>query len=202
MYVSLLTSSQKDKKIPQIIARDGDVCFFCKIPFIPEVRKWRRTIDHANNNPKDNRVENLLIVHLECNEQKKYNLDYHILAQDAEKENTIQAESLSESEREKHTRKDKDVDELDEGDINLIVNKLVKTELESKLPDGDFESIISYRETLKGIHYLLQQQTGGRGSEPASRRSLDAHCSQYSPWLDEKLGRGNRIIRRRKPDEL
>jgi len=201
-YNNTLTSTQKDKMIPKIIKRDGNVCFFDKQPFHSEIPGLERVIDHANNKEDDHRIENLLIEHGKCNDEKKRNFDFQTLALDALKKNLSAApESLGEKEGQK--RKERSVDELTEGDVNEIINKLVKLELETKLPEGDYETVISYNKTLKGIHFLLIQQTGyKRGSEQAPRRSIDAFCSMYAPWIDEKQGKGNRIIRRRKPEEM
>ena len=104
---------------------------------------------------------------------------------------------------ERERKKEVGHDELTESQVNQITNKLVRLELETKLPEKDYTSIISYSKTLKSLHYLIIQQTGGnRGSDQATRRSLDAHCSSYAPWIEEKQGKGNRIIRRRKPEEF
>lgn len=191
VYNNSLTAAQKDKKIPIIINRDGNVCFFCKTPFVPELDDLTRVIDHANNDSQDNRVENLLLAHRKCNESKKTNPDYQILATNALKENLTRVESLSER------KKDNDTDELTEGDINLIINKLVRAELETKLPEGSTADI-QYGRTLKNLHFLLIEETHGRGSEPAVRRALDAYCSDFAPWMSQKRGRGNRVILRRK----
>lgn len=202
VYHNTSTSNQNDKKIPRIIKRDGNVCFFCKQPFHSEISGLERVIDHANNKENDHRIENSLIAHMKCNDEKKWNIDFQILALDALKKNlSVAPESLGESERQKC--KERGIDELTEGDINEIVNKLVKLELQTKLPVENYETVISYKKTLKGIHFLLIEETGNnRGSEQACRRGLDAFCSMYAPWIDEKQGKGNRIIRRRKPDEL
>jgi len=201
-YKNTRTSTQKDKLIPKIIKRDGNVCFYDKQPFRTDVPGLNRVIDHANNDEKDHRLENSLLSHEKCNEEKKRNADFQLLALEALKKNLAAApESLGEGEKQK--RKEIGIDELTEGDINEITNKLVKLELETKLPDGNYEDVISYSKTLKGIHYLLIEQTGyRRGSEQAPRRAIDAFCSMYAPWIDEKQGKGNRIIRRRRPEEL
>lgn len=195
VYTNLLTATQKDKKIKIIIKRDGDVCFYCTMPFVFEVFNLRRTIDHANDKPSDNRVENLLLSHAVCNERKKNDFDWKTLALDKLRENETNAEPLGE--REKNT----DADEIKEGDINLIVNKLVFYELETVFSQKDDSLTISYTKILQRIHYLLIKQTHGRGSEQAVRRSIDAYCSDYAPWISEKQGKGNRVIRKRKPNE-
>lgn len=202
VYKNTLTSTRKDKLIPKIIERDGYVCFYDKMPFHQNIPGLERVIDHANNDETDHRPENILLAHLKCNDIKKYNIEFEVMASDALQRNlTFVPESLGVRGRQKCT--EVGTDELTESDVNEIVNKLVKLELETKLPDGDCTTKISYNRTLKGIHFLLIQETGGkRGSEQSTRRALDAFCSMYAPWMDERQGKGNRIIRRRKPDEL
>ena len=204
VYKNTLTAAQKDKKIPVIIQRDGNVCFFCKMEFHESIPGFGRRVAHANDNEKDGRVENLLLAHEKCNEEMKDNYDYKILALQALRKNvSLASESLGEGEGVGQKRKETGLDELTEGQINEITNKIVLLELETKLPDGNYDKVISYNKTLKGIHYLVIQQTGKkRGSEQAARRALDAYCSMYAPWLDEKQGKGNRIIRRRLPEEV
>ena len=201
VYNNTLTASQKDKKIPIIIKRDGNVCFFCKQPFHEIVPGLGRVVAHCNDKATDGRVENLIVSHESCNEEMKDNIDYKILALDALRKNVSQGiESLGEGEGQK--RQDTDLDELTEGQVNQIINKLVNLELETQLPSDSIDKTISYNKTLKALHFLVIQQTGGRrGSEQATRRALDAFCSMYSHWLDEKQGKGNRIIRRRQPEE-
>lgn len=201
VYNNTLTATQKDKKIPMIIARDGDVCYFDLEPFLSFMPGMERTIDHLNDNERDNRIENLGLCHNKCNLEKKNNFDMKIIALDKLRENVISAcKPLSEGERQNRT--ETGLDELTEGQVNQIINKIVKLELETQLIPNDYDKTISYNKTLKAIHYLVIQETGGkRGSEQASRRALDAFCSMYSSFLDEKQGKGNRVIRRRMPEE-
>ena len=100
VYTNTLTATQKDKAIPIIINRDGNVCFFCKAEFREDVPGYQRVIDHANDKPNDNRVENLLLTHGKCNEDKKENIDYKIIALEALRNNVSSAsESLGEGEK-------------------------------------------------------------------------------------------------------
>ena len=199
VYRNTLTTTQKDKKIPKIIHRDGDVCYFDEMPFVQSIPGLRRTIDHLNNNAYDNRIENLGLCHFECNQKKKNNAEMQLKAKDKLAANVMNAESLGEGERDNYTHRQTDgyADELTEGDVNLVINKLVKSQLETMLPENSKDEI-SYTKTLRGITYLVINETEGRGSEAAVRRSLDAHCSEYADWADIKQGRGNRVIRRRK----
>jgi len=202
MYQKELTTNKKAKYYPTLVQRDGgDVCFYDKQPFVDSIEGMQRNFDHLNNDPFDNRIENLVLCHAECNQKKKWNFDMQLLAHEKLKENVASASvPLSGNGRERfsitHTGDDED-EELTEGQMNLTINKLVRSTLDEKLPENSQDKF-SYSKMLKAITYLVIEQTKGRGSESAVRRSLDAFCSITAPWEDYKEGKGNRVIRRRK----
>ena len=199
MALKTLTSNKKDKIFAQKIGEQDHKCVLCNMPFEKTI-VWNKSccFDHLNDKREENEDSNLAIVHGECNLMKRFNIDYKVRALDWKKHLESQI-SLSQCEGEKKadTHKQKDVDELDEGNINLIVNKLALSQLQELLPENSKEQI-SYSRILNNIHYLLIKQTGGRGSEQASRRALNNLVkSEYSDYELKKLGRGNNIIQRR-----
>jgi len=203
MYTKELTTNKKAKAFPLLVQRDGDVCFYDKQPFVDSIPGMQRNFDHLNNDPFDNRIENLVLCHADCNQKKKWNFDMQFLAHEKLKENVRNAsEPQSDNGRERistaHT--DTDDEELTEGQMNFTINKLVKSTLDEKIPEGSLEKV-SYSKMLKAITFLVIDQTKGRGSETAVRRSLDAFCSMFAPWEDYKEGKGNRVIRRRKQSQ-
>jgi len=104
MYKNTLTTYQKDKKIPIIINRDGNVCIYDLEPFIEAIPGMRRTIDHLNDNEKDNKIENLALCHFACNQKKKNDFDMKLIALKKLNENVSQiTESLGEGVRETKT---------------------------------------------------------------------------------------------------
>ena len=194
-----LTANKKDKLFPQKVIEQNNMCILCKKPFEKTI-VWNMSchFDHLNNNDTDHDDSNLAIVHKECNLVKRNSFDYQIIASDWKKHLESQI-SLSQCEREKKTDIHKQVgaDELNEGDINLMVNKLALSQLQEFLPDNSKEQI-PYSKILNNIHFLLVQQTGGRGSQQSSRRALDNLLkSEYSEYELKKLGPGNKIIQRR-----
>lgn len=202
MYTNTLTTARKDKLLPILIERDGFVCFYCKKPFVKGYPPQELNFDHLNRNATHNYPENLVLSCFECNQKRRNgNSDLDIIAEKKRKENirNHNFESLSEreGERELNPHASTDTDELDEGQINEIINKLVKSTLDEYLPEKSTNTV-SYSQMLRGITYLVIQQSKGRGSETAVRRSLDTHCSMFAPWEDYKEGKGNRVIRRRK----
>jgi hypothetical protein len=201
MYTKELTTNKKAKAFPLLVQRDGDVCFYDKQPFVDSIPGMQRNFDHLNNDPLDNRIENLVLCHADCNQKKKWDFDMQLLAHEKLKENVRNAcAPQSDNERERFSNAHTDDDELTEGQMNLTINKLVRSTLEEKLPEGSSE-IFSYSKMLKAVTFLVIEQTKGRGSETAVRRSLDAFCSIFAPWEDYKEGKGNRVIRRRKQSQ-
>ena len=87
MVTKQLTMNNKVKYISVIKKRDGDICFYCLRLFVPEVQRWTREFDHLNNDETDNRVENLVFAHRECNNKKKNYIDWQLLAQTKLQEN-------------------------------------------------------------------------------------------------------------------
>lgn len=205
-----MTTTKRDKRIKELVQIDGDQCFYCKkmgieAAFVPGHPHLKRELDHLNRNEQDHRLENLVLSHAICNiKHRDYHPEISILAQEKLKENVRNTDRTplngsdggKESEWETQKTVDKETHELKETDINMTVNKLVQAYLDEKLPK-DTDKVIFYSTALTSIHYLTISQTGGRGSEQAVRRSIDAHCSEYAPWQDYKDGTGKRMIRRR-----
>ena len=196
-YNNTLSNAKKDKLFPIKLDEQKCCCILCKLPFEKDILWSQSTnFDHLNNNEDDHDTANLAIVHKECNLIKRYYAEYQVRALEWHRHLVAKiSSSLCVCEKKTHTKSD--TDELTEGQINLVVNKLTKSQLETELPP-DSISQIPYDQMLADIHYLTVQETGGRGSEPAARRALNGMTrSQYSDWEKKKLGKGNTIIQRR-----
>lgn len=189
-----LTSNDKAKKYPMLVHRDGDVCFYDKMPFIQEVEGLQRNFDHLNNDEYDNRLENLVLCHYDCNQKKKNDYDMQLLALDKLKENVS---SASLGGRENLSTTYESTDELTEGEVNRIINKLTTIYLQERLPDKDQDTFLSFSDALNSITYLVQQDTKGRGSQVAVRRAIDVRCCSIGEFQILRED-GKRIIRRRK----
>ena len=184
----------KAKLYPVLVERDGDVCFYCTMPFVQEVETLKRTFDHLNNDWDDNRVENLVLAHLECNNKKRNDLEMQMIALDKLKKNLASvpySETLRERENNQAT------DELTEGELNRIINKITDTYLKERLPDSDTDTFIPFTDTMNSITYLVQQDTKGRGGQEAVRRAIDVRCCSIGEFQILRED-GKRIIRRRK----
>ena len=69
------------EEIEYLLSRDGNICFYCKMPFEKDI-VWHRSVsrDHLNDNPNDNRLANKVLCHQECNLIKQHYIDWKIMA--------------------------------------------------------------------------------------------------------------------------
>lgn len=226
-YAKSLTKRLKAQRTPFVLERDYSqsllhpsdpeyeepVCCFCEQRFIEGHKLWHKTWEHLDNNDENQELWNLAWPHWHCNEKKKNDADLQIMAKAIIKKNQewesnydFELSRVRVGEKKTHTQTDIQIqtntrnkpDDLTEAQMNLIVNKLAMLLLETELPI-DSEQQIPFAEMLSDIHCLTIRETGGRGSEPAARRALDAMTkSKYANWEKKKLGKGNTIIQRRK----
>jgi len=209
VYNNELSNAKKDKLFSIKLKEQNCCCIFCKLPFEPSIFYEQSThFDHLNSNEKDNDPANLAIVHIECNYIKKWYAEYQVLALEwhrylvSQISTSLRArESVratkNESEEIPHTETSTQTDELTDSQINIIINKLTKSQLEERFPKNSTNQV-PFSVLLADIHYLTMQETKGRGSEPSARRALNGMTkSQFSPFQQKKLGQGNIIIQRR-----
>lgn len=192
-----LTAAQKVLYLPIIIPRDGNICFYCVMPFIPEVPKWDRVFDHLNCDPTDNRVENLVLAHEECNQNKKFNLDWQILAE-RKLEKNVNSAYLGARGGEK-----KEIIQIDtnmEIDTNIEFSRITKEYLNERLlPNGGrppAEICLDYKESLNTITHRCHKLTG-HASQNTIRRIIDMFCCIEGKFEKIKTD-GKVVIRRRR----
>jgi len=92
-------------------------------------------------------------------------------------------------------------DELTEGEINRIINKLTETYLQERLPKNNDDVFLYFSDALNSIAYLVQQETKGRGSQVAVRRAIDVRACSIGEFKILRES-GKRVIRRRKTEPI
>jgi len=191
-----LTLNQKAKWLPYVIERDGNICFYCEQRFMNTDHRWTRVFDHLNNNAEDNRPENIVLAHWYCNEKKKTDCDWQILAQDKLKENEMQVESLGEGERKKlqHTETNTEIDsntEFSKTTEEYLIERLFPHHGKSPL-----ENDLDYVETLNNIT-LRCYRKNKHASQNTVRRILDMFCASEGNFEKVKIdGRYKIRVRR------
>ena len=179
-----LTSWQRLRFLPEIIARDGGYfCFYCTDGF----PKKEHEFDHLNNKPEDNRVENLVLCHKYCNELKIHNFDWQIRAFAKLSKNVV---NVPLGEREK--KNIRQIDTPTEIDLNVAHRQITKEYIAERLPvEGDMDFV----DTINCITFRCTQRTG-HGSKQAIRNYLDELCCTDGPYQKQKI-EGRFMISRR-----
>ncbi len=189
-----LTTKLKRKIFPVVKKRDGDICFFCVMSFVEGAEKWSRTYHHLNKNTEDQRPENLVFAHAECNRMVETNTDWQILSKEKLEENL----KYHQYAQEVTAHNDEDKDTNVEIDTNELYYTLSKQRLIDRLkPKGSrpaqYESI-SFKETCNSIAYLVAEEVG-HGSPVGAGRALEILCSDEADFDKYKEQGGKWRIR-------
>ncbi len=178
MTTSRLTEKQKRNWLPRLKVEYGDKCFYCKEPFNHKTHKHNglrnphfMVFDHLNNKEYDNRIENIVLCHNLCNQRKKNNADWQIIAKDQLKENES---GVFVREREKQTKNEKpDYGEIaDHQNIEIESNArffyITRDYLNEELKNKDK---IALSETLDSIAMMCMTELG-HGSQTTIRKHV------------------------------
>ena len=141
-------------------------------------------IDHLDDNPFNNESYNYVLVHSECNKEKRNSFDYKILAKEKLEENKKKYASsleITESDDSPETEHNKNVSNLTEQCLSEKINT-----------DGYFE----YSDALDGITYLALKKFG-HCSQVSVRRHLSTFTSPFAPYMIIRNEKGKKIIVRR-----
>jgi len=193
MMTRQLTERQKATWINPLIDRDEFQCFYCTGKF----GKSGYVFDHLNDNPHDNRFDNIVLAHQSCNVKKGSYVEYQVIARDKLRKN--EAENFFvEWERENKHSTHKETS--DEADLNKTIIKICKQFLyQELLPQMDHEprrDEIPMKEAIECVCYLVQDETG-RGSHTAVQRHLETLSCTISKEFERKEVNGKKYIIRR-----
>ena len=205
MRTKNITLNQKAKWTPIILERDypnaeEPYCFFCEQRFIEHDPRWCQEWEHLNNNDDDNRPENMVWAHAQCNEKKKYNAEWQVLAADKLKKNVkFHSDLLRESERERSFSAHKETS--DEADVSaVIVQHAIQFLAQELLPQQGNEpkrKQLPLKEAVECVDYLVKKDTNGRGSHPSVQRHLESLTCTISKEYERRTIKGKWIIFRR-----
>ena len=175
-----LTTSQKDRLTPYLIKRDGANCFYCTKPFqVGLSKQFKRTIDHLDNNPKNNDKENLVLSHFECNQLKKTYPEFQIMAESKSLDNHNSFDILSESETTPPKPASKEID------LNVMAKKLAWEYIQERLVRQG-KPALNYNDTAHSISFMMWELSG-HGSSETIKRYLNDFTSSAAPFkaIDE-----------------
>jgi len=177
-------SSQKQNRITNnyCIQRDGLNCLFCEIP-IPKNQAC--VIDHLNDNPLEDRLENRARCHQKCNIDKINNFDYQILADTKRRNNLI------------HPFIPKEDNESEEMSSEIKISKSNFDITEENITERILvDGFILWHDALYGSVYKCKKITG-YGSVQCVRNYLYTLTSEFSPFMKAKNEKGKSIITKR-----
>jgi len=182
MQQGYLTTSKKDQLTPIILNRDGPECFFCKKTFDDSLKLLRRTFDHLDNNARNNELLNLVLCHFKCNQDKKWNIDYQLMAQDKIRSNSISFDTMRARGNTTHEPKQTSK----EIDINVAFYKITKDYISDRLINQGLPAML-YKDTAYSVFYIMKEQTG-HGSSTTAERYINGLCSTAGPFFLEEEG--------------
>lgn len=178
-----LTVYMKGKYLGRIISRDGYFgCFYCGESLYGK----SHVFEHLNDNRSDNRLVNLVLACISCNNKKPTN---ETMQKRAMKK---LAENQNNSLREKKIQRKETTLEMD---VNVTGNKMAREYLEQEIITNDS---ILFSDALYSIVFLIQERTG-HGSTAAVREYLHALTSKVGPYTIIGKGAEREIIK--KPEE-
>jgi len=182
-----MTRRKKREYYPDKIKDDGYQCLFCKEPFIDKnPPEW----DHLNNNPNDSRYENVALIHKTCNNKKKFNPDYQIIAHEKLLEN--ERAVLVCERRQADTGTTQDLTSSQQ--ISKALRPIAFQWIEKHTL---IEKEILLKDAVNAIVFLCQKQTGW-GSPATIYRYIDECTNRYYGKFTLSTNEaGKTIIRRR-----
>lgn len=191
------TTAKKVEEIEYLLERDGNLCFYCKMPFEKNI-EWHKSVerDHLNDNINDNRLENKVLCHKECNLIKRDFMDYKIMALEKLRRNEM---ALS-PDVTLMMRKEK-VDKTSQIDINQIINKQTDLYLNEFLNKNNGKPAplewLDFNDCADSLTELTQDKFGV-GSQDAFKRCLNARCSTVGSYRKVEIDGRFRIYKKGK----
>ena len=156
----------KVNRFPLLWTDQKGLCLFCPLEFSDTLKP---ELDHLNNNPNDNRVENWALVCHACNNKKKNNIEMQVIAHDKLKANVKREYAcermLADSGIEFNLTSSQS--------INKINTQIVRQFLLEHTMNGE----ILYQKDAVNAIVNLCQENNGTGSQTAIYRIIESLCN-------------------------
>ena len=185
-----LSTARKNQLRPHLLTKQKNTCLFCNKEFetLPANDNYSITFEHLNKDVFENNIWNLALVHKDCNNAKKWNIDYQIIAKEQLDLNLKSVDSMSVSTT--PTREPKPTSK--EIDINVATFNLTEEYLRERLDVKGMDAL-DLNDTIYSIFYLLKQ-TSGHGSSETVKRTIFGFTSTAGPYDKQEDQNGNWII--------
>lgn len=185
-----LSTAEKRRWLQHYLDKQENLCLFCKEQFVPNPANdlMSITYEHLDKDVFNNEEWNLALAHKRCNNEKKWNSDYQIIAKDQLELNRKSLDSLSVSKQ----RPDEPKPTSKEIDINIATFNLAEAYLRERLKVKAMPAL-DFNDTMYSIFYLLKETTG-HGSSETVKRTLLGFTSTAGPYDRIKDHNGNWVI--------
>lgn len=159
--------------------KEHATCLYCKKPLKIDSDEERKSgdrmkvvLDHLDDNPKNNNYWNQALVHQGCNQDKRNNIDYQVIAHDKKVESMAYTPSPSEDVSERR----------DNANVKMgnKIQALVEAHLKRMLPPG-LPRALPLDDLCDELAYLAQKKFKC-GSQPTMKRHIMSLCSLSAPW--------------------
>lgn len=180
-----LTQKQKADWLDIITMRDGKfACFYCNRDFL-SLSDY--VYDHLNNIRTDNRVDNVVLCCVTCNNKKPHNIEMQLVAMDKLHQNEI-SNYMRENTSIRANRKQSNEIQINVSNFEITKLWLIKY--------VDLHGFVPFDEALNSISYECREKTG-HGSQQSIRNYINTLTSLAAPFELVKE-QGKKIIRRKK----
>lgn len=185
-----LSTAEKRRWLQHYLDKQESQCLFCKLDFVPNPANdlMSITYEHLDKDVFNNEEWNLALAHKKCNNEKKWNSDYQIIAKDQLELNRKTLDSLSVCKQ----RPDEPKPTSKEIDINVATFNLAEEYLRERLKIQN-KPALDFNDTMYSIFYLLKETTG-HGSSETVKRTLLGFTSTAGPYDKIQDQNGNWVI--------
>ncbi len=198
LHARSLTTAVKARRVPLLIERDYSndeehICCYCEQRFLNDIPKWKKTWEHLDNDETNEELWNLMWAHWNCNQKKKYFIDYQIMAQDLIKKNQEWQNIFDIEEFLKERKIKQPTEEHTEIELNTAHFQKTTEFLAEKIPDEESEHLLN--DAIYCIAARCRKETG-HGSSQAVRNYLNELCCSEQRYKIVKKSGKNYIMKR------
>ena len=171
----------KLKYLPELIARDGFLCLYCR----QCLTSVKYIFEHLDDNRDHNEIENIALSCRTCNNKKPFDQEMKKIALEK-----LQQNKKGNFMRERKNELDSVSEAFAEIEINVRNSDIVRSYIEKEV---DTRGSIEYSETLHSTTYLCKQKTG-HGSQQSVRNYIAALTSMLGPLMITRDDSNKKII--------
>ena len=172
-------------------------CIFCEQRFILYDTRWAKVWEHLDNDDTNNTFENSAWAHKKCNEDKKFNYDFQLIATEKLKQNILYSGSLGVERRREKPNTDTHTNEQIDANQQIleISEKYLAERLLSQLGRPPNETELNWNDTRETIAFRCYKKHR-HGSQSTVYRALKLLTCGEAPYRRDKIDGNLKIFKR------